>query len=188
MNKKAIINSKENYSFVISVNGLSIMDLEKENKKVLLCACKKYTKNQTNGILLIDTEIEEKKKLTTIYVDTDSFEVNCFCQINIEDNNKTIKTNYFFVGGFDPKERKGIIKLCKLTYINNEFNIEILEDIVNNFANGFEGFERTINIIIQSKINRKILVSSWDGHVYCFSEPNIKVHLEEDKKSDIHFF
>ena len=184
MNKKTIINSKENYSFVHSVNGLSIMDLEKENKKVLLCACKKYTEKQTNEILLIDTEIEEKKKLNTIYVGTDSFEVNCFCQINIEDNNKTIKTNYFFIGGFDLEKNKGIIKLCKLTYINNEFYITIIEDIAINFANGFEGFERTINIIIQSKINRKILVSSWDGHVYCFSEPNIKVHLEEDKKSD----
>ena len=184
MNKKTIINSKENYSFVHSVNGLSIMDLEKENKKVLLCACKKYTENQTNGILLIDTEIEEKKKLTTIYVDTDSFEVNCFCQINIEENNKMIKTNYFFVGGFDPKERKGIIKLCKLTYINNEFNIEILEDIVIDYTEEFNGFEGAVNIIIQSKINRKILVSCWDGNVYCFSEPNIKLYLEEDEQQD----
>ena len=125
-----------------------------------------------------------KKKLTTKYVDTDSFEVNCFCKINIEDNYKTIKTNYFFVGGFDTEKKEGIIKLSKLIYIDNEFNIKILEDIFINFTEEFEGFEGTVNIIIQTKINRKILVSCWDGNVYCFPEPNIKLYLEEDEQQD----
>ena len=163
-------------------------EIKEETKKVLLCACKKYTNKQTNGVLFINTEIEENKDLITEYYKTDSFEVNCFCQININENNNLIKTNYFFIGGFDTEKREGVIKLCKLIYIDNKFNMEIIEENVYIDHTGeFEGFKGTINCIIQSKINRKILVNCWDGHVYCFSEPNIKIYLEEDKELDNEF-
>ena len=148
------------------------MDLEKENKKVLLCACKKYTKKQKNGILIIDTEIENKEK----YVDLDSFEINCLCQIKIKGKN----TNYFLIGGLDTEKREGMIKLCKLIYINNEFNIEILEDVFISNEKNFEGFKSSINNIIQSKDNGKILVSCRDGKVFSFSEPNINYYLKDD--------
>ena len=182
MNNQKIIKSykKDYYSFISGVNGLIIMDLEKENKKkkVLLCACKKYTKKQKNGILIIDTEIEESKEK---YVDLDSFEINCLCQIYINKKN----TNYFFIGGLDTDKRKGIIKLCKLIYINNEFNIEILEDVFicnDKDDRDFEGFKSPINNIIQSKNNGKILVGCGDGKVYFYSEPNINYYLEDDKE------
>ena len=176
MNNKKILKSYKNYSFISGVNGLIIMDLEKENKKVLLCACKKYTKKQTNGILLIDTEIEASKELNTKYLELDSFEINCLCQISINKKN----TNYFFIGGLDTDKRKGMIKLCKLIYINNKFNIEILEDVLICNDGEFQGFNSSINNIIQSKNNGKILVGCGDGKVYSFSEPNINYYLEED--------
>ena len=182
MSNKNIISDCQNYSFINGVNGLSIMDLEKENKKVLLCACKKYTKNQKNGILLINAKTEEYQQLNTNFLDTDSFEVNCFCQISIKENNETIKTNYFLVGGLDTQKRQGIIKLCKITNNNNKFNIEFVEDIFISYIKGFEGFQQTISCIVQSTKNGKILVGCCDGKVYSFSQPNINMYLEEDKE------
>ena len=183
MIKEKRINICENYSFINEVNGLCIIDLEKENQKVLLCACKKYTKKQKNGILLINTELLYNEELTTNFIEIDSFEVNCFCQINIKENNKNTKTNYVLVGGLDTEKREGIIKLCKLIKINdNIFNIEILEDIFIGYTKDFEGFQGSINCIVQSKNNCKILVGCLDGKVYTFSEPNINIYLEEDKE------
>ena len=74
-----------------------------------------------------------------------------------------------------------MIKLCKLIYINNEFNIEILEDVFISNEKNFEGFKSSINSIIQTKDNGKILVSCRDGKVFSFSEPNINYYLEDDK-------
>ena len=54
-NSQKLINKEiKGYSFIYSTNGLAIMPREEtnSNNKILLCACKKYLKNQKNGILL----------------------------------------------------------------------------------------------------------------------------------------
>ena len=73
-------NIKTNYSFTFSANGMTLFeDYSKINKnKILLCACKKYVKNQENGILLIN--IEEDDNLSSIFYNTNHFEVFCFHQ------------------------------------------------------------------------------------------------------------
>ena len=179
MNKKEIIkdNKIQNFSFVNGVNGLIIMNLEKEDKKVLLCACKAYTTNQTNGILLINIEIKENKELTTKYYETGSFEVNCLCNIDVNENNH----NYFFIGGLDIDKGEGMIKLCELIYKNNEFKIDILDDIFSDDEASVL-FKSSINNIVQSKNSGKIIVSCMDGKVYSFSKPNINDYLEYDSE------
>lgn len=190
MNEKKIINYYKGCSFVNGVNGLITIDLYEDNKTVLLCACKKYTHNQTNGILLINVDIKEGKegeKLESKFFETDSFEVNCLCQINIDG----IKTNYFLAGGLDNEKKEGMVKLYEVEYKNNEFIVRFLEDIVadddlekkeNNKV--FEGFKEAVNDIVQLKKKETIIVCCGDGQIYYFSKPNLSYYLEEDKEID----
>ena len=181
-NNKIIIKEINN-SFVNGVNGLYFLEIENEKKKLLLCACKKYLSYQKNGILIIDIEIKEieNEKLSYKFFDTNDFEVNCFCQINKKENKKFIKTNYFFVCGFQNDKRKGMIKLYKIVIEDkNNFNIEFMQDIVIDYTEDFEGFNGTINCIIQSQRNGKFLVSCLDGKICSFSEPNLDFYLKED--------
>ena len=48
-------------------------------KEVLLCACKKYTRNQKNDILLVN--INNQDIVNYKFYDTNNFEVFCFCQL-----------------------------------------------------------------------------------------------------------
>ena len=182
-NKKIIKpNIKDEYSFNIGVNGLTLMKIE--NKDVLLCACKKYT-SQNNGILIIEPEIKEDGDISLYFHDTEAFEVNCFCPINIKNNGIFNQTNYLFVGGLDCEKKEGMIKLYKITKNQDKskmYDAQYLQDIVIDINDDFRGFNGTINCIIQSKINGNIFVSCWDGNVYCFSEPNISYYM---KKEDI---
>ena len=86
---KAIVQTIEEYSFIVSSNGLCLIDSEiNKDNKILLCACKKYNSQQQNGILLINLEINDDLKFEKFFYDTNDFEVNCFCQIcNVENNN-----------------------------------------------------------------------------------------------------
>ena len=198
------------HSFRISSNGLSLLENEKDDKKtkILLCACKKYSKEQKNGILLVDlSKFEQTGKINELFYETDHFEVDCFCPISIVENknssseeitkkeNITIKkTDFFFVGGFDEQKREGIIKIYKINYNNNKIDIEFIQDIINNDRNNsnnrsnssdsndkpFEGFGRSITSIIQSNIMGNILVTSLDGNVYLFKPPNIDYFLNND--------
>jgi hypothetical protein len=177
---KIIINQIEG-SYVLGVNGLAIIEIEGENKKVLLCGCKRYISGQKNGIMLIILEIKENKELKYYFNDTDDFEVNCFCQIN--------KTNYFLVGGFENKS-KGIIKLFKVYNDKNEDNsnnieIEFIQDIIIH-NDEFYGFNGAINSLLQLKYSGKILANCLDGKVYCFSKPNIDCYLcyDKDERND----
>ena len=167
----------QNYSFVNGLNGLTLIDFG-ENKKILLCACKKYIDNQRNGILLIKPENIKSKEISSRFFDTKEFEVNCFCHIKQIKSNDNYKNNFFFAGGFDTEKRQGVIKLYKYDLKNEkEMDIEFLEDIF--FENGDEeGFEGTINCIVQSKRNGKILVSCWDHKIYAYSKPNIDYYLD----------
>ena len=135
----------ENYSFILSENNCALMEIPKqENSKLLLVACKKYVKNDKNGILLIKLQFgnnnNSNKKFPKFY-DTKNFEVYCFCPILetvenkyiLESNKMQIKdTGYFFVGGFDLDRREGLIKLYKVIY-NDEIEkikIEYIQDII----------------------------------------------------------
>ena len=189
------------HSFRISSNCLSLIENEKDGKKtkILLCACKKYSKGQKNGILLVDlSKLNENEKINELFYETGPFEVDCFCPISIVENSNSIreeitlkgnitieKTDFFFVGGFDEDKREGMIKLYKVSYNNDKIDIEYIQDIINNNSsdsngNTFEGFGRSITSIIQSNIIGNILVTSMDGNVYLFKPPNIDYFLNSD--------
>ena len=183
-----LIKSLE-FSFVVGVNGLNLMDvLEEEDKsqkesQILLCACKKYTDSQKNGIIIIDpNNIEEKEEL----YDTEDFEVSCFCPLKIKKDNKLQVTNYFLAGGLDEEKRQGMIKLYKVKYNGKEKNdkikIEFLQEIVIEINDNFEGFNSNIECMIQRQSDGKLLISSADGYLTLFSEPNLDYYLEENKK------
>ena len=169
------------YSFVASVNGLALMPKEdiKCNYRVLLCACKKYKKDQKNGILLVNPQFEDGQKMEKLFYERDDFEVYCFCPIS---DNKMKETDYFFVGGFDPLKKEGAIKLFKIIYgaTAKGTKIEFKQDIVFEYNEKFEGFGGPISSIIQSKATGNVLVTCYDGNVYLFTPPNIDYYLEED--------
>ena len=189
------------YSFRISSNCLSLMENVKEGikYKILLCACKKYSKRQKNGILLVNiSKLDDSRTTNELFYETGPFEVDCFCPISIvenknnenrkdiaiEKNIKINKTEFFFVGGFDEDKREGMIKLFKINY-NNEIDIEFIQDIITNDKNDddnnkFEGFGRSITSIIQSSILGNILVTTLEGNVYLFKPPNINYFLNNN--------
>ena len=153
--KKKIIEEIKG-SFVVNINGLSLINI-KDNKKILLCACKKYISSQSNGIFIINPEIKENKKIYSKFYDTEEFEVNCFCPINLKKDSEFVKTDYFLVGGFEKNKRKGIIKLFKVIYDNkSNIMIKYLEDIFCDDNNNYPLFDGNINCILQSKINFNI--------------------------------
>ena len=191
---KNFVYEIEGYSFTTSLNGLTIMEnnVNKNNYKILLCACKKYISGQKNGILLINIYIDEEILDTRKYFyNTGDFEVTCFCPIFIVQKSSFIliqkeseiyETNYFFVGGFHKIKGKGIIKLFKLIYnkIFFETRIEYIQDIELSNHNNFKGFKSSISSIIQSQKNGNILVTCWDGNVYLFDSPNLDYFLFYD--------
>ena len=187
--RNEIVQTIKEYSFIVSSNGLCLIDNKiDENNKILLCACKKYKPQQKNGILLINLEINDDLKVQHFFYDTDDFEVNCFCQICNVDNNNAIgeditqrkkidiyKTEFVLVGGFDGEKGEGIIKLYKIK--NNE-KFEFLQDIEFEYNDNFNGFENSISCITQSNITGNIIVSCWDGNTYLLNPPNIDFYLK----------
>ena len=107
---------------------------------------KKYYEGQKNGILMVISKFDSSNKINIKFEDTGNFEVYCFCPIFKIDKDKNknepilseeihkidgIKTNYFFVGGFDQDSRQGLIKLYKANFNENvdETSIEFIQDI-----------------------------------------------------------
>lgn len=164
-NSKKIVKVYENYSFVLSSNGLTLMEHDnKEYNKIFLAACKKYYANQKNGILFIMSLFGENDPFAHKFENTGNFEVYCFCPISIIKNNRQFilkeehkenekiertKTDYFFVGGFDQDTRRGLIKLYKANFSKNvdEIYIEFIQNIE------FEKNSRPVDI---SQINEKV--------------------------------
>ena len=175
---KNIIKKCPNYSFAININNLAVIELN-ENKKVLLCVCKKYKDDQQNGILLINIDIIENEKMNEKFFNTEEFEVNCFCPLKQIKSGKNYKNNFFLAGGFDVIKNRGIIKLYKILFENEiEIGIEFLQDFFFENVNN-EGFRGTINCIVQHKQNGKILVCCLDNKIYIYSKPNIDFYLNE---------
>ena len=205
LNKKIDNEEKINYSYSFNCSQNNLILLERKddtNKKVLLCACKKYTRSENNGIVLANFCLEEKNSyIRTKFYDTEKFEVYCFCQLSINKNNiKAIfnsnyqfeKTDYFLVGGFDTKKGRGMIKLYILIYNydeenNNDVSIEFVEtDIFKSAKNReFNGFKGPVSCIIQSKRNGDIIVCCWDGNIYHFTIPNINSFISLMDKDNI---
>ena len=192
--KKTIIRPEKEikYSFNTGANSL-LLTMLKDDKEILLCACKKYTSAQKNGILIIEPVIKEKKDIYCCFLETNEFEVNCFCPITKKENNKIIPTNYFLVGGYDTEKGEGLIKLYNIKPNINESNefsciIEYLQDIIIDNTNDIDGFNGTVNCITQSKTNRDLLISCWDGKVYRLSEPNISYYLADENYSNDSFY
>ena len=192
--RKAIVQTIEEYSFIVSSNGLCLIDNKiDENNKILLCACKKYYPQQKNGILLINLEINDDLKIQKFFYDTDDFEVNCFCQIcNVENNNaigedithkeniNIYKTEFVLVCGFDGEKKGGMIKLYEIIK-NSKSNcekLEFLQDIEFEINDNFNGFENSISCITQSNITGNIIVTCWDGNTYLLNPPNIDFYLK----------
>jgi hypothetical protein len=122
-------------SFTLSCNGITLIESEnKNNKKILLSACKKYKKYQKNGILICISSFNKfDDKIFSKFHDTENFEVYCFCQILLNKDPKNWnKSDYFFVSGFNNDTRQGLIKLYK-AYFNEkeeENKIEFVVDII----------------------------------------------------------
>ena len=169
INLKKIIFEIVGYSFTLSQNNLSLINIMSNDnnieraKIVLLCACKKYNNNQNNGILLIT--LENNSQESHNFYDTGNFEVYCFCPIffestksyNIFNKNKKLEDksiNYILVGGFNKFKGEGVIKLYRILY-DKAFEIEYLQDIIFKkiirkiSQNTFDGFKSPINCIIQ---------------------------------------
>ena len=197
MYSKALIKEIEGYSFSISPNGLALIP-EEENKpdRILLCACKKYTPKDKNGILLVNGNFalnKYSKDIKEPFYDTKNFEVHCFCPVSLKSkeslenifkkDNSLLTTDFFLAGGFDRAKGKGIIKLYK--FIKNEniedTKIEFIQDIEITKTKNFNGFKDAISSITQSKKDGKILVSSWDGNVYLLSYPNLERFQQLDE-------
>ena len=175
-------------SFIYSEQGLKIFSQSNTESKsrVLLCACKKYIRNQKNGILVVTIDENENYKIDDYFYNTGNFEVYCFCQILLkkEIQKKLLKqesnfteTNYFLVGGFNINKCKGIIKLFKINYGNNynEIKIEYIDDITFPDKN-IGKFSGPISCITQSN-NNDFLISFWNGEIYLLKELNISKYL-----------
>jgi len=198
---KKISKEIEGYSIIMASNCLVLMPREetKVSNKILLCACKKYKKNDKNGILLVNPQLQNNKRVKDEFYDTGNFEVNCICPILIIENKnknfdnidikyrKNIKienTEYFLVGGFDTEKREGLIKLYKVIYSKEAFNTRIKYfqdiniDIIDNQK--FEYFDGPISCIFQSKITGNIIVSCYNGKLYLFTPPNINYYINKD--------
>ena len=188
---KIPIEIKE-YSFILTRNNLSIISIpdkynNTKNDKLLFCACKKYIKTQKNGILLLKLNIKDDDiKIYKTFYNTGNFEVYCFCNISKFNNsnkiigkeNENSYTEYTLIGGYDNHKKKGLIKLYKIIYNKDieKIKLEYIQDIsINNIKNTnskpFNGFKDPIYCMIQSKTNGNILIISYDGKIYSFSEP-----------------
>ena len=193
---KEIFKEIGGHSFTRRVNGLALINREeekdKDNNKILLCACTKYIDGQENGIFLVNIQRREIQGFNKNFLNTGNFEVFCLCPILIinPDNDceergkeKKIKnTDYFFAGGFNIDNNEGEIKLYKVIYNEKISNnkIEFVQDIEFERNKDFTGFEGAISCIIQSKKENDgyILVTCYNGKVYLLTKPNLDNYLE----------
>ena len=174
---KKITNKIKGYYFTKCYNGLYLINVN-ESYKILLCACQSDTKMNENGILIQKIKGFEVNLPKEDFVNTDDFEVTCFCCLKREPNYQ-----FILVGGFENDKRRGMIKLYKVSFDRNdqeqkvEINyiqdaIEEDEDSTLENSGSFEDFDGIINKIMISEINnREIIVSCLHGSIYRLSLP-----------------
>ena len=74
------------------------------------------------------------------------------------------------------KKKKGILKLYEIKKKENKtFDIEEIYDFKIEKNKEFNSFKGPISCIEQTKNNGDILISCWDGNVFLFSNPNLKL-------------
>ena len=186
----------DQYSFVLSQNNLCLINIPEsfkinyENNKIILGACKRYTKGKKNGILLII--LENTIAINKKFYDTKNFEVFCFCQIANVNSEEILKkqisyTKYILVCGFDSGKKKALIKLYQISFKKDIYDCEVIfiQDIIINKKNIFKKFTMPIVSITQSGISGNILVTCSDGNAYLFNQPELGyLDLINDKKFD----
>ena len=162
------IKKEQEYSFTDCKNGLCVIDINKKFK-LLLCACKRYIPFQKNGILMIKIDVKNFKVFEK-FEETEDFGVNCFCKIYESDDKKLV---YILVGGFEFDKRRGIVKLYKITFDENEEKLEFIQDAIEEYEllenNDFDGMIE--NIIKSKHKKRDIIISCLDGSNYLFNLP-----------------
>ena len=197
-NLEVITNSIElgQYSFVLSQNNLSLINIPEsfkinhENNKIILGACKRYTKGKKNGILLII--LENTTLINKKFYDTKNFEVFCFCQIANVNSEEILKkqisyTKYILVCGYDSGKKRALIKLYQISFKKDIYDCEVIfiQDIIIKKNNIFKKFTMPIVSITQSGISGNILVTCSDGNVYLFNQPELGyLDLINDKNFD----
>ena len=160
--KKITKEIAKEYSFIVSANGLALMESQKKGfNKIFLAACKKYYEYQKNGILIVISSFEETDSINEKFLPTENYEPYCFCPLSLiknenitqgkildtyeKDNVETIKTNYFLVGGFDGNSRRGLIKLYKAIFNETyeKTDIEFIQDIeIENVTKNNENIDK----------------------------------------------
>ena len=191
----------EGYSFIVSEHNMALIPRSesKSENKILLCACKKYTQGQKNGILLENPQRGSNKRINDPFYETD-FEVHCFCPIlNVINRNKNLDvvnidkeykknieledTNFFLVSAFDSKKREGFIILCKIIIPDKIENtkIKFLQNIEIDNRKDFKGFEGQIKSMIQSRITGNIIITCANGKIYLFTQPNLSLYLKRHR-------
>ena len=168
----------------MSENSVSLMELNDSEKRVL-CACKKYKKNSgKNEILIVGvSQIKETDKMEIRHkiFDTDNYEVNCFCQIKIKlkETGEFQNSLFFFAGCFDKSRHLGVVKLFKFKD-EKSLNIRFLQDIEN-----FGRFEMPVNTIIQCQKTGRIIITTTDGEIYLYSQPNLNLYMNLRRKNKV---
>ena len=171
----------ENYSFIATNSGMASL-----SENILLCACKKYTKEDKNGILLVTNLNNKNNKLkdennkygwTHIFKPTGEFEVHCLCPLikeikpqigkinDIEDH--STKYDIFLVGGFDSKLGEGRIKLYTLVRKEKEIKgIKFLQDIE---------LPKTGTMTIEPRLEQKktIKIKVFNGAISCLIQSSM---------------
>jgi len=191
LEKKKFDIELDGYSFILSQNNLSLINIpgpfiNHENKKIILGACKRYTKVKKNGILLII--LENTIAINKKFYNTKNFEVFCFCQIanvNLEEllKKQISYTKYFFVGGYDTDKKRGLIKLYQIDIDHCE--IIYIQDIIIKKNNIFKKFIMPITSITQYGNSGNILITCADGNAYLFKQPELGISdLTNDIKLD----
>ena len=156
-------------SFYSGFNSLYLIDID-DNSKLLLCACKKYKRDKKNGILLVNISVPKSKIAAPKFIETDDFEVHCFCTIY---ENKEGDYSYILVGGFEKEKRRDMVRLYKISYskIFEKVEIDYIQDAIEDFSR-FGEFDGMINNIIRPKArNRDIIICCRGGSNYLFNLP-----------------
>ena len=166
---EGIDKEKSKYSFNIGNNVLHFVNID-ENKKLLLCACKSYTKDMYNGILMINIEINNFRTSIQDFYDTCDFEVRCFCTIH---ENRERNFSLILVGGLEVEKRREMVRLYKISYDLNGENVKVdyIQDAVEDFSKfcEFDGMINSINK--KKKRERDIIISCIKGSNYLFNLP-----------------
>ncbi len=174
----SIINKIEGYSFSLLPYRLFLLSINEKNK-YLLCSCMKIKNNKSNGILIVNYNINSDEEIDAkeTFYSTESFNINCICKLNvIKDNDEKDKENnqiFFLAGGVDDDYNSGIVKLFRFNISENESNIEELQKIeLGENANG------PISCIYQLE-DGKIIVSCGTGNIL-LTRPNLDGYNDDN--------